>query len=502
MRLPFPERVSPFHAAMFAALLCFVQILEGTSPAFSLCCFLFIFVATVAFNVAGGFTRPSGSYIFFYAVLTVIFGLVWKAILGEPADSNLAAPQLTIEVFLGGICSMLAAVYISRRLTTKKPILGVMIEPARMFNATMGCMLVGTLITVLIIIFPPKDGTVLSAVRQVNSFLPMALIIGVIYQIRKTGGRSTLNFPVVLCFTVIFAYGLLGFSKEGMLTPFLCWLIGASSMRYRISFIQIVFGICIGIFTFQFLVPYSQYGRNFRGATFSDNLSSVVTELSELGDVRKQYHEQEAATGEEQAVHYFNTPQGFFDRLQMVAMDGALINVTAQGHVFGLSPIGAGFANLVPHFLWANKPRLHYGDIYADEIGGILAEDDTTTGISFSPSGEAFHLARWLGVLVVAPVLWIMLFTLYDSLCGDTREAPWGLVAILLLAHLAPEGGLLGVIYMLGYGTVALVFAAVVASYVMPILGTLIAGPERLTFRRVPRARSAVARSSLSSSGR
>ena len=456
----------------------------------------------MAFNVVGGFTRPSGSYIFAYAVLGVIVGLCWKAVLGEAADTNLSAPQLTIEVFLGGICSVLVAAYISRKLTTKKALLGALIEPKRMLNATMGCMLVGIFLRVLIAVFPPENGTILSALQQVDRFLPMALIIGVIYQIRKTGGRSTVNLPVFLSFTILFANGVLGFTKEGMLTPFFCWLIAASSMRYRVSLIQVSSGILVGVFVFLYLVPYSQYGRDFASRSFSENFSNSITLLSELGQVREKYKEQEAADAAVQQIRYFNKPQGFFDRLQMLSMDDALINVTAQGHVFGLSPVWAEFANLVPRAFWPNKPRLYYGDLYADEIGGIISEGDVTTGVSFSPSGEGFHMARWLGVLLVAPILWIMLFTLFDSLCGDVRQAPWGLLVIPVFSHGAPEGGLGGVIYLLGYGAIAVLFAALVASYLMPIVGTLIAGPEAITLRRANRIRAASSSSTLPLSGR
>ena len=120
----------------------------------------------------------------------------------------------------------------------------------------------------------------------------------------------------------------------------------------------------------------------------------------------------------------------------------------------------------------------------------MLGDEDRTTGISFSPVGEAFHIGRWTGIFIVAPILWIMLFTLFDSLCGDARKSPWGLLAIVLFAHIAPEGGLAGVIYMLWYGAIGIVFAALAAAYVMPILGTLFSGRERMDSRRAATVRS------------
>lgn len=500
MRLPFPERIPLFYVFSFAAVLCLTQMLEGTPAPFSLCSFLFIIIAGITFNAAGGFTRTTGSYVFFYAVLSVIIGLFWKAVLREPANTNLSAPQLTIEAYLGSMCAMLAAVLLSRKLALKRPLLGPILDNTRAQNATIGCMVVGLLLVVVLTFVPHPDGSFLAAIRQLDRFLPMAIIIGVIYQIRKSGGTSSVNLPIVVSFAVIFVSGVLGFSKEGMLTPFLCWLVAASSMRYRVSLLQIVGGILIAVFIFQFLVPYSQYGRNYRGTSLAHNFNASIDLLSNLGYVREQFREQEAEESQSNDIDYFNTPQGFFDRLQMFSMDDALINYTEQGHVFGLDPIWASFENMVPHFLWPNKPGLLYGNLFAREVGGIISEGDTDTGISFSPTGEGFHMARWGGIFIIAPIVWTMLFTLFESLCGDVRVAPWGLLLIPVYGHAAPEGGLTGSIYLLGYGALSIIFAALAAAYIMPIAGTLFAGPESVSVRRGARIRSVPRRANLTSS--
>lgn len=490
MRLPFPERIPLIYVLSFAMLLCTVQILEGTSGLFALYSFLFVLVAALTFNLAGGFTRPSGSYVFFFAVLGVIIGLFWKAIIGEPADSNLAAPMVTIRVYFGGICAMFAAVYVSRKLTSKRAFLGTLLTPQNMLNATIGCMVTGMLIVVLVTVVPHESGSILSALSQVDRFLPMAIILGVIYQIRKSGGTSSVNLPVLISFAVIFLSGIVGFSKEGMLTPIFCWVAAAASLRYKLSLPQVIGGILSALFVFQFLVPYSQYGRVYKTDSLSENFNTSLSLLSNLEFVRDQNTKIEMESSEAAGSGYYNTPQGFFDRLQMIGMDDALINFTEQGHVFGLSPIWADFENLVPHFIWPDKPRLYYGTLYAQEIGGIIPEGDTTTGISFTPTAEAFHLARWVGVLIIAPIIWTLLFTLFDSMCGDVRKSPWGLLVISIFAHAAPETGISGPIYLLGYGAVGILFAALAAAYAMPIIGTLLAGPENVTIRRITRVRS------------
>jgi hypothetical protein len=80
--------------------------------------------------------------------------------------------------------------------------------------------------------------------------------------------------------------------------------------------------------------------------------------------------------------------------------------------------------------------------------------------------------------------LWLALFIVFDSLCGDTRVSPWGLLLVAYFAHIAPEGMLGSIIYSYGFITFGLLVVAFSVAYVMPIIGTLIKGPEKTTLRR------------------
>jgi hypothetical protein len=482
VRLPFPERVSLLPVVCFAVGLCVLQIYQGTAPLFSLCSFLFIIIAAIAFNTAGGITRPSGAYIFFYAVLAVIIGLTWKAVLGEPADSNLQNPLVTMEVYLCSICSMLAAVYVSKRLTSKEAFLANFVTDQNMQSATMGCLITGIALIVIFSLVPGGAGSIISGIAQLNRFLLLAIFLGVVHAIRRSGGTTSISLPVLIAGGVSFAIGVVGFSKEGMITPFLCWLLGAASQRYKVSLAQIIGGIFVAFFIFQYLVPYSQVGRNYIGTT-SSSIDLSISLLEHLGTVRGEYEGTQGSDPEDEiAQGYFTHHQGFLDRLQMIGPDDSLIELTESGTVAGITPVFIYFSNLVPHFIWKDKPTWGGGNLYAHQMG-YLAEDDDTTGISFSPSGEAFHLLRWTGVLVLAPVLWMALFTLFDSLCGDVRKSPWGLLALIAFAHIAPEGGLGILVYTMGYGTIVILFAAFTVTYVMPILGEIVIGPSRKTVR-------------------
>ncbi len=491
MRLPFPERIPLGPTFWFAGTLCGIQLLQGTNGLFSLCCLFYIIVSVLAFNFAGGFTRPTGSYVFFFATLTLIIGLCWKAVLGEPADSNLQDPILGITVYLGCICSMCVAVIISRRMTAKRAFLRNTVTDSNMQTATVGCMVTGFLLFFAGILFPNSsgNGTILAAITQINQFFPLAIILGTIHTIRRSGGTRSVNLPVLICIAFSCGQGIFSFSKQGIISPLLCWLLAAASQRYRVSRTQIGVGIFATFFIFHYLVPYAQYGRNFREETLSSNFTVMVSLLSDLGTVREEYLQSEADAQETQAQSYFNSPQGFFDRLQAIKLDDALMVYKRTNGFEGWAPVIYAFENLVPHFIWKDKPQYAGGNNAAHEVG-VLGDEDSTTGVSFSAAASAYSYMGFVGVFLIAPVLWIILFTLFDSLCGDLRRTPWGLLVALVYSHLAPEGGLGGVIYTYAYTTFGIVFTAVVGAYVMPVIGTLFVGPEGIILRRGIRIQS------------
>lgn len=492
MRLPFPEKIPIVPAFFFALTLCLIQISQGTHASFALGCLFYIVVATHGFNVAGGFTRTSGAFIFFNSVLGVIVGICMKAYLGEPADSNLLAPDLTIRVLVVGMCMMVVAIYISRRITPKRSLLGRMVTDAKMQTATVGCLIAGVLLNAAFVVFPSGSGSVLSALNQLNRFFPMAVVLGTLNTIRRSGGRRSINLPAFVAGFLMFWGGLFGFSKEGMFAPFAAWILTAASQRYKLSRPQIIGAILATIFVFRYLVPYAQYGRSFRdenGVSFS----TVFNLLTNLGYVREQYLLSSEDAFEAGVLGYFNTPQGFFDRLQMLSIDDALINRTAQSGNFGAYPIIWAFENAVPHFIWKDKPQILIGNIWAHEVG-LLGEEDESTGISFSSTATGFHMLGWTGLFLLSPAIWLLLFTIFDFLCGDTRQTPWGLLVMVLYAHAGPEGDLPSLIYICIYTAVGIIFAAVVGAYVMPVFGTLFIGPEGIELRRTGSIRSIAGR--------
>ena len=86
---------------------------------------------------------------------------------------------------------------------------------------------------------------------------------------------------------------------------------------------------------------------------------------------------------------------------------------------------------------------------------------------------------KWIGLLAVAPACWLMLFVVFDNLLGDLRSTPWGLLALALLSHTAPEGGLNGTIVLVTFGVETLVFCAFFARWIAPFFAIAVLGPAK-----------------------
>jgi hypothetical protein len=485
LRIPFPERIPLNRVALFAIALFLVQMLEGTALYFSVGCVAFIMIAALAFNTGGGLTRTAGAFVGSYAMMAVILGVAYKAFLGEPAQSNLLDPVTDIKAYVGSIAGMYAAVIVSRRLARKTGLLQNLLNESSMYRASVGCIAFGIVGAFAIALLGEGGAKLQTAFSQLNELVPLGIIIGVIYEIRRSGGIRSINLAIVLgsCYMVVVG-GIAGFSKQGLLTPFYCWLLPVSALRFRLSVWQTLSCILALLYVFHYMVPYAQYGRSKvpESPTLSQRLAVAIPLLEHPEETRRLYYEQEGSY--EQSTRglnaYYNTPQGFWERLQMVSVDDKLINLTDQGKEFGLLPIKLAFLNVVPHFIWPDKPTVITGNTYAHEITGQpLAEGDTTTGISFSPTGEAYHLEKWEGVLVIAPLLWCLFFVVFDSLFGDLRATPWGLLALALISFIAPEGALTGMIYLLTFGAEGLAFCALFATWFAPLLAVPILGPDR-----------------------
>lgn len=468
MRIPFPERVKLFHALVFAIVLFGVQVLERTNVFYAGCVFMFILLAAVAFNIAGGLPYPSGAYIGFNAMFTVVVPSVAKALLREPADGNLRTPIKMMEVYLVGMLGMLVATMVTRQVRRKNALISNMMPNEALKSAYIGSATFSVLIYLyLAYVASFGNGSFGSFLIQANRYPMLTWVLGVIYTIYRTKGERSLSLPLVgiMLYTALGA--LFTFSKEQFLSPFFTWAITCAMVGYRLNWTNVVVFFGGLTLTVAILVPYANYGRGVETSMTRPQLSYYL--LTHLGEVKEADASAADSHGE---IFYYNKHLPLLDRLTILPADDALVDATDRTGSIGLWPLPAAFANVVPHVLYPNKPFYLFGNIYAHELN-LLPPDDTQTGVSFSPSAEAYHMARMLGVAFVEPLVLMLVFVVLDSVIGDVRRNAVGLLTTILVSRAAPEGLLTGTPLLIGQYLFTNVLAAYVCAYVLPMLGSI-----------------------------
>lgn len=483
MRLYLPERIPVSWTVVIAAIFFAVQMLQHTSFTFAILHFCFIVCWMLAFNAAGGFTRSTGGYVFWYGLLTIVVGTITKAIIGDPADSNMTNPIAMMGIYTVSMVMLLAVVALTHRLLGKTESVAAIMQKHQPLNyrrAAWGCFALGMSVPVLFLVLPSGPGTLLSALTQVDLFLPLSVILGTIAVIQESNGHRSIGAVSLIPILCALFWGIATFSKQGMFEPLVCWGIGAAYMRFRLRLVHLTVLAVTTFVSFYVLVPISQVGRDLVTPQFNyvQRMEVAVYMLEHLSEYRATY-EGTNKLSHETNDDYFSRDVGMASRFTRIPGDSKLISFSLAGHYLNYGGIWSSFLNWVPHFIMPNKQKYmdldFSGNYYAREMGG-LSPDDTTTGISFGSSAEIFHLGGWNGILLMLPFLWFLLFFSIEILCGDVRKSPWGLFYIMIFSHMAPETGIAGIVYFIWFANVGLLFCMVVSTYLAPLLGALITG--------------------------
>ena len=475
MRIPYPERIPLAGAASFAGLLVIAQLLEHTQPIFSVLCFVFIMFATIAFNLAGGLFTPAGAFIFFNAVLSLILGLLVKVFLGEPADSNLLNPLRAIAVYTAGMFGLLVAAYVAGRFRPTRPLISKLFPLGSLRSTYIGAVMLGVAFKAYVLTDPQlAPGSILTIVRNTDNLLPFALMLGVIYTVVSTDGRRSLTPGLACLFVLVNLINMLSFSKQAFFTPILCWVLGAAVSQYRLKPINFVVVPLLLVLGVHYGTPYEQVGKGaLRTGSAKKDISVAVDLLTHMDRTQAMY--QADSTAGYGITNYYNQPEGLFDRLEMISIDALLIAQTDREGPFGFEPTVEGWENVIPHFLWPNKPVPYFGNTYAHQIG-IIPNDDLMTSVSFSSAADAYHEGFWYGVFIVEPLCFAAIFIIFSWLVGSVRDHPAVLLLIVTVAHAGPESGMTGAMGLLLYAILALGIAFA-CRYLLPVVASALESP-------------------------
>jgi hypothetical protein len=481
IRLSLPKRVPLPQAFAFATIFFAVELFQHTDVIFALLYFAFFILSCITFNVAEGFTRLTGAYCFWFSTLIVIFGVCWKVVVGEAAQTNLQVPILDMSLYALSMVMLLAVTVLNKKMDFRALGIGAGFSGNNLdlTIAGLGCIITALTIIFLGATFGQAQGGFISALAQINFFGPLGIILATAGALKDSGGRRSLNFVNTFALILFTLQGIVVFTKQGMLTPAVCYIIGVFYMRMRVRPIHVVAFILFIAFVFGFAGPLSD-ARDLQipGGSITAQAGVVWYQVTHWKEFRHHVELLDSRSGHDNgAPTYFDKPQGaMIERLTMMPPDDRFNAYTAKGNYEGMAPIIEWIGNLAPRFLYPNKTNDYTGNYFAHKAGGYISADDTTTGISFSPVSSAYNCEGWGGILWLMPAIWIALFTSVDFVAGDLEKYPWGLLVVVWFGHAAPESLLSGMIYYIGYGNLGMLVAIVISTRLAPIVGSLFSG--------------------------
>lgn len=475
-------------ALAFALVLAFAQVFLHTHMEYVVLHFAYVVLWVMAFNIAGGFTRASGSFIFWFGAMTVLSGSIVKLCIGEAPDTNSAMPILSMAVYTACMAIMLLAAIATTKIVGNTESIAERIMLRRRFSyheAASGALIVCLLMFVLGFILPGGEGTIFGAISRLNLLQYMAIILGTIDAVQSSNGKRCVNWIVLVSGGLLFLNSVQGFSKQDMFSPFVCWVVGIAFARFRLRLVH--FAVCTAFLSFVLLVmvPIAQIGRSAGRElpTAGARFALVGNMIENIGYYRQVQEIDEESRLAATSDYFGKNVGGMAERLTTWPLDDQLIAYSTRGHFIGYNYLWYLFCNWLPHLVLPNKESLMPadagGNYYARQLGAIGPEDETT-GVSFGLPAEVYHLAGWQAITLVVLPLLLLHFLVIEIIAGDIRSTPWGLFYAMFFSHMAPESGLNGLIYFIWYSNLAMILCILATTYLAPLAGQLIAGRQQV----------------------
>jgi hypothetical protein len=439
MRIPCPTFIPLMHAFLFLGTLLVVQLVEGTDPVFALLMMAAQIFAIMAFNTLGGMSHVAGSFCLFSLLPNVTVPEIAHAIVLQPGDFNLPASLRTAGVCAVFYASFYACARLLVQIPTPRPFLDRVkftlielraISLIAMLGAAWFVIARGTTGEVV-------NGSGLAAIQHFYPVLsPLSVVLATYVCLKSTEGRSAMNWYVAIVLAVITLPGVLGASKEGMLTPVFCWLVVCAIFGYRFTRPQVAALAGVMLVVWFFVYPFSQNARTEvrTATTYSEKIAITEHYIIAPSDFPS-----EAENTDPDLAEYGESSAklSIVQRFSQLRSAGMLISADEVQGFTGVDRYLPVFLFIVPHFLWPDRPDPIFSNELGHKAGFRMARNDLSTGIAISSPALFFDIGGWLAL----PVYTILDFGLffYGLRCavGYAGESVWGLMLIGATAMIA-----------------------------------------------------------------
>ena len=379
MRIPFPKTIplGPLLITLTAVVL--VQIIQGTDPAFALLMMVAQLAAAVAFNRMGGMTHMAGAFCFFAVLPNVTVPEITHLLLGQSGDYNLQHPLVTAGVCaIFFTCIMTAALLIS---SIRHPValldhIHFSIVELRIISALSCIFAVSVSIKLLTLTEQVEDGSLLAALSH---FIPILFAVSIMLatyvRIVTTNGKSVVNWYVAFLLILSIVPGLLNASKEGMLTPLLCWFVVAASSRHRFTWLGTLVLAAVMFVVWVFVYPFSQNARvSIRESESISDKTGLIIQF-----IRDPSLFPDSISNFEESSEFgtASSKVNIIKRYSLLQSNDMLIDADQRSGYTSIDRYTPILFSVVPHALWPDRPEPILSNELGHKAGFTMANSDT-----------------------------------------------------------------------------------------------------------------------------
>lgn len=414
----------------------------------------------------------------------LLIGIALKVAIGDPADSNLSAPESTGAVMVLGFLGLLIATLIEQRLPVpRNPFIPNVGGPKMLLAITLVFLVFGYggfLVSLHADLAGDgiQTGGVLGLARILGGLKTFAIVPALLYAwARKTPRFMTHPLPLLVLGVGVVA-GIFSTAKLEAMEPLVFWIV-VGSLRYGLRDRRILALCVMGTVYYAGIVyPYSQYVRAHGGRegdlservhAMTDVLWAVVTK----GDLP---HESAVKVPDPNASYLGNERLRPFGRLAMVGQADRLVAATINQESWtGWYIVKQGFALATPSFLYPDKPIFGAGN-YLGHVTGEVNRRDQTTQVSYGVMATLFNAFSYPGVLAGSIVFFCCFYYMLRIFFGNpqataspTASTLWFVFIVATFHHSLVEETVAGLIA--SWSVPVMVFAiCMIARFACPLV--------------------------------
>lgn len=460
--------------ALFLAVLGLLigELYCGTDLYFASMMALAVWAAGITYNILGGLGTLSGIAFAVLALGSVAISQFAKVLLGQPADSHIAAPGLTATVYATFYVCTIPGAFVFRHF---RPPVPRTLEPKSekqsralyVIALVLGC--VGQMIFSLTNVIYGNS----AAETQFNSthsvgvalapFLAFAIVIAVDHRIRKTAGYHSFGSEAFLPSIISIVDGMVNTQRAEIIAPFLLYLFTCHLRGFRFRAKHYLAMVCF-LLLFVFVIsPLELYTRSvIANLYFQDRVARSLDVIAHRNLHEIIAVESAASYSDEFEDYYYLPGTTVLSRFSRIRLDSNLIDACSTDH-YGLTAIKTDLLLQVPHFLYKEKPEYGSAD-FLGRVSGVSARDPWNTEPAFTMIGDSFGAFGFLGVallgLIVLPLVLRVLESAFDP------GQPWGTAA--LVTCVINAGGTVGTLIAVALIRTPVYF--VLASYICTLV--------------------------------